>query len=232
MGMLNVSVPLQRQALDTHQQVAEELEVFEAEIQQQRRAQVFCVTPDAAAYNSERPWHGLVVLPKRGLALENDIIHIRKLYEGPLSGKGAQRTFKTDGSVIGFKNRTGKLPTRMYNGDHFNACGRDAIKNQIIWVRHDFARAGYSQTWLEQVGMLGRVLQVLLNSLKKLLSCLSIAFANVGQNVQQIGLRRGLPLNRQHEENYFGPVAPGPRQSPDRAECLHVDPQGWRRTYP
>jgi len=33
MGMLNVSVPLQRQALDTHQQVAEELEVFEAEIQ-------------------------------------------------------------------------------------------------------------------------------------------------------------------------------------------------------
>jgi len=27
------AVPLQRQALDTHQQVAEELEVFEAEIQ-------------------------------------------------------------------------------------------------------------------------------------------------------------------------------------------------------
>ena len=65
-------VPRQRQALHTNQQVSEGLEVFEAEIRQQRLVNIFCVIPDPAAYNGERPWHGMVILPNREGAKEGD----------------------------------------------------------------------------------------------------------------------------------------------------------------
>jgi hypothetical protein len=79
-----LDVPAQRQALHAHQQVREELEVFEAEIRQKQLVHVTCVIPDPGAYNGERQWNRLVILPKRGMVSEGDTINLQVMPDGPL----------------------------------------------------------------------------------------------------------------------------------------------------
>jgi hypothetical protein len=99
-----LDVPGQRQALHTNQQVGEALDVFESEIRQQRLVHVFCVIPDPTAYNGARQWHGMVILPNRGVAKEGDTISIQARPNGPLNDK-----------VFEFKAHLEELPGQAFH---------------------------------------------------------------------------------------------------------------------
>lgn len=103
-----------------------------------------------------------------------------------------------------------KLPPRVDYIDHLYACAGDAVQDDVVRMGNDFARTRDTQTWLEKIGMLRGMNQVLLYSLIEPFSSELVAFTDVRQDFQQIGISGGLPFNRQHAQLFSGPAMHAP----------------------
>lgn len=73
-----VQVPAKRSDISANQQVEERLEVYEAEIRQDRLIKVGCGTADPSAYAGVRYWRGLALLPKAGAVQEGAVLRIAR----------------------------------------------------------------------------------------------------------------------------------------------------------
>lgn len=77
----------------------------------------------------------------------------------------------------------------MRHAHHLNAKAGYPLKNNVVRMDHDLAQSGQALAVFVEVRMLGRLLQVVLNALQKLIRCTFIALGDEVQYFEQVSAR-------------------------------------------
>lgn len=72
---------------------------------------------------------------------------------------------------------------------HLDAQAGDPVKNNVVRMHHDLAQSGKTLTVFIEVGMLGRLLQVVLDALQKLARRAFVALGDEVQYFEQVSAR-------------------------------------------
>lgn len=96
-------VPLKRGDIHENQRVPEKLEKYQKEIREGRLVYITCGYPDAKSYGGVKDWEKLILLPKKGIALEGDVALIKPLVSG-----------EPDGTVFDYSGKMESLEADIY----------------------------------------------------------------------------------------------------------------------
>jgi hypothetical protein len=77
----------------------------------------------------------------------------------------------------------------MYHAYHLNVQAGDPVKNNVVRMHHDLALSGQALAVFVQVRMLGRLLQVVLDALQKMIRRAFVALGNELQYLEQVSAR-------------------------------------------
>ena len=77
----------------------------------------------------------------------------------------------------------------MNYANHLDAEAGDPVKNNVVRMHHDLAQSGQALAVFVEIGMLGRLLQVVLDATQKLIRRAFIALGDEVQYFQQVSAR-------------------------------------------